>query len=67
MAVNISIHASRVGGDKASQAVINTIFTISIHASRVGGDIYCTVDAPITGISIHASRVGGDDCARNPR
>ena len=56
----ISIHASRVGGDTYAAAILKVARTISIHASRVGGDLcVCTNDRNIR-ISIHASRVGGD-------
>ena len=56
----ISIHASRVGGDKDGNP-LPLPNDISIHASRVGGDQYAQIFTRLfRAISIHASRVGGD-------
>ena len=58
---DISIHASRVGGDQRAESNLPNN-RISIHASRVGGDdTLCSQTRQRNNISIHASRVGGDD------
>ncbi len=57
--IRISIHASRMGGDRCPfpRAVIHVI---SIHASRMGGDVARHLVQMDLIISIHASRMGGD-------
>ena len=60
-AVEISIHAPRVGCDHAHILIPNRRFDISIHAPRVGCDFaICYRLAFPLRISIHAPRVGCD-------
>ncbi len=56
----VSIHASRVGGDKRLWALCKINSSVSIHASRVGGDERNPSHCQGKRVSIHASRVGGD-------
>ena len=59
LAMTISIHAPRVGGDMTGSAFFFAMI-ISIHAPRVGGDFLKHFIGEAEGISIHAPRVGGD-------
>src|SRR5258706_207674 len=56
----VSIHASRVGGDKRLWALCKINSSVSIHASRVGGDERNPSHCQSKRASIHASRVGGN-------
>ena len=40
IAIDISIHAPRVGSDELRLAVVTQMYYISIHAPRVGSDYY---------------------------
>ena len=55
----ISIHAPRVGSDKATNGR-QGILPISIHAPRVGSDELPIGSRGRFSISIHAPRVGSD-------
>ena len=59
-ALDISIHAPRVGGDRDAKLFWSAL-SISIHAPRVGGDQDVPQGVPVVVISIHAPRVGGDN------
>ena len=56
----ISIHASRMGGDPLLVDRVRDEGGISIHASRMGGDRVLLHGSRRVFISIHASRMGGD-------
>ncbi len=58
-AAEISIHAPRVGSDKAL-GLHGDGLHISIHAPRVGSDHLYAAHRPEAAISIHAPRVGSD-------
>ena len=60
LALSISIHATRVGGDLSIKSSHWVSFFISIHATRVGGDEMRNATQSHKRISIHATRVGGD-------
>ena len=57
----ISIHSTRVGGDRRRPGSSRTGCEISIHSTRVGGDLLEPFPSVFgSGISIHSTRVGGD-------
>ncbi len=60
---DVSIHATRVGGDDIFKCV-EWAQGVSIHATRVGGDAEFAAKVAALDVSIHATRVGGDQSAR---
>ena len=64
-ALDISIHAPRVGSDSTGRTACHR-FQISIHAPRVGSDNENGDLGSLIYISIHAPRVGSDDILQLP-
>ena len=56
----ISIHAPRMGSDRATEGPARSQLTISIHAPRMGSDLEKQIAALQGKISIHAPRMGSD-------
>ncbi len=59
MAIPVSIHATRAGGDNCSTRC-QGVRAVSIHATRAGGDLDYGSAHGYPQVSIHATRAGGD-------